>query len=142
MSMNAWLKSKRFFECTQPSLQGKFTEEVEEWRNNLRNLFTATADQVHPSCHIGMTAQEFDRIKIPVIPTSQLDRGELDKMKHVGYGHWFDRLLIKCCQKLQGSGLRLHNERLSKLPHDLAKQEFDEEEYRSLLRKLMIKPCL
>ena len=125
---------------TQPFLQRKFAEKVEEWRNNLRNSFTATSDQVHPmqaAIIIGMTAQVFDRI--PVIPTSLLYRDGLDKTKRVEHGHWFDMLLIKCCQKLQGSGLRLHNERLSKLPPYLAKQEFDEEEYRSFLRN--DKPC-
>ena len=58
-----WLKSKWFFECTQSFLRTKFAEKVEEWRNNLRNSFTATSDR-------------FDRI--PVIPTSQLYRDGLD----------------------------------------------------------------
>ena len=152
-----WLKSHKaelnflesLFECllklccqrmTEGNIiKGKFAGEMEKWRNDLREGFTATADQVQPNCHIGMTEEEFDEIEIPVVPTSQLDERALVKMKRVGYGHWFDLLLIKCCQRLQGSRIRLHNERLSKLPPDVAYDVLYEDEYSRFLRN---KPLL
>ena len=147
-----WLKSHKaelnflesLFECLfklccQRMTEGnvierKFAGEMEKWKNDLREGFTATADQVQPNCHIGMTKKEFYQMKIPVIPTSQLGERALVKMKRVGYGHWFDILLIKCCQRLQGPGLRLHNERLSKLPPDVAYDVLYEDEYGRFLR--------
>ena len=90
-----WLKSHKaglnflesLFECLlklccQRMTEGnvikrKFAGEMEKWKNDLREGFTATADQVQPNCHIGMTKEEFYQMKIPVIPTSQLDERAL-----------------------------------------------------------------
>ena len=64
-----------------------------------------------------MAGKVFDELEIPLIPTSQLDKYEMDRMKKVGYGYWFDQLLIKCCQSVQGAGLiQVHESRLKKLP--------------------------
>ena len=113
-------------------LQIKFAEEVEKRKTSLKRLFT---DQVRPSCRIGMTEEEFDELQIPVIPTSRLNKKSMDRMKQVGHGYWFDLLLIKCCQKLQGSGLiKLDEERLSKLPTELIQQEVSKEVFERLRR--------
>ena len=129
---DVWLKLPRHGMSKKQFLQIKFAEEVEKRKTSLKRLFT---DQVRPSCRIGMTEEEFDELQIPVIPTSRLNKKSMDRMKQVGHGYWFDLLLIKCCQKLQGSGLiKIHEERLSKLPNELIQQEVSKEVLERLRR--------
>ena len=82
-----------------------------------------------------MTEDEFDDLKIPIFPTSQLSKQALERMEQVGHGYWFDLLLIQCCRRLLGSGIQIHRERLSQLPPQLLVQEYDEEVQRCLSRK-------
>ena len=127
-----WLKSNE-------SLSKKFKEEVEKRKRLLKRYFTAANDEASPSCLIGMEDEDFDKLKIPVIPTSQLDKYETDRMKKVGCGYWFDQLLIKCCQRVQGAGLiQVHEARLKKLPTELVKQELDGQAYEKLRKKQKI----
>ena len=132
-------KHKWLISQTQPEtedyLKITFSEELEKLKIILRKAFTATANQAPPHCHIGMTGDEFDDLQIPIIPTSQLNQQALERMEQVGHGYWFDLLLIKCCRRLQGSGLQIHRERLAQLPPQLLVQEYDEEEQRWHNRK-------
>ena len=128
-----WLKLPRHGMNKKKFLQSKLAEEVENRKTTLKRHFTATADQALPGCHIGMTEEEFDELQIPVIPTSRLNKKNMDRMKQVAHDYWFDLLLIKSCQKLQGSGLiKIHEERLSKLPTELVRQEVGEEVFERL----------
>ena len=99
-----WLMSQTQPE-TENYLKITFSEELEKQKIILKKAFTATANQAPPHCHIGMTEDEFDDLQIPIIPTSQLNQQALERMEQVGHGYWFDLLLIKCCRRLQGSGL-------------------------------------
>ena len=126
-----WLMTKSGPESKREFLSVTFAVELEERRTIiLRKDFTATADQALPRCHIGMSERNFD--EIPIIPTSLLDRPALERMEQVGHGYWFDLLLIKCCQRLraQGSGLQIHQDRLSQLPPELIRHELSRTEYR------------
>ena len=121
---------------TKQFLKDKFASELEEWKTTFREIITATTvDQVEPSCHIGMTEEEFDDLQISIIPTSQLNQQALERMEQVGHGYWFDILLIKCCQRLQGSGLQIHRERLSQLPPELVLKEIGEDMHKEILSK-------
>lgn len=100
------------------SLKNKFAEELTKRKDTLKRIFT---NQALPCCYIGMTEEYFDRLNIPIIPTSELNKHALDRMEKVGYGYWFDTLLVECCQRAD-HGLRLHRDRLSQLPSGLPKR--------------------
>ena len=134
-----WLMSDRRGLSKRLFISKTFAEKVENRRESLKKLFTATDSEAPPGCYIGMIAKEFDELNIPIIPTSQLDRHALDKMQQVGYGYWFDQLLIKCCQRLEGCGLLdLHAGRLLRLPHELVKAEIGAENFQKLQKKRSI----
>ena len=110
-----------------------FEKDLQNYRRVLKKKFTATADQVEPSCHIGMTETEFDQI--PIVPTSELNKISMDRMNQVGWGYWFDVLLIKCSQTILGSRLQIHRDRLSKLPPEILQQELGEDMHKEILSK-------
>ena len=123
-----WLKLERFGKSKKECLSEKFAATVEKCKTDLKSYFTAANTEVKPSCYFGMTEEEFDELNIPIIPTSELNKVALDRMKRVGCGYWFDILLIKCCQRLRGCGLLIiHEKRLMKLPLELVRQEVGQE---------------
>ena len=93
---NKWLESKRFGKSSNTFLAEKFAEVIKEQKESLKEFFTALSDQVSPSCYLGMTEEEFDQLMIPIVPSSQLNELEMNRMKQVGYGYWFDQLIVKC----------------------------------------------
>ena len=109
----------------------KFSETIEDRSSILKEVFTACREDVKESCFFDMTNDDYDRLKIPIIPTSRLNAAK--KMYKVGCVHWFDQLIVKCCQREQGSKaglLQIHKQRLLCLPPDLAKNlqlELDDE---------------
>ena len=127
-----WLEAKKFGKSKKAFLREKFAEALENCKTSLKGYFTNNATiKVKQSCRIGMSAEEFD--KIPIIPTSKLKMHTLDRMKQVGCQYWFDVLLIKCCQRIQGCGLiRIHEERLSKLPSEVVRQEIGDKAFEML----------
>ena len=130
---NKWL-SQRFRKSKKEFLVEKFAETVKERQKNIKEYFTADT-KVKKSCKIGMATESFNKLKIPIIPTAQLDEYEMKRMKQVGCEYWFDVLLIKCCQRLQGCGLiQIHEERLSKLPTKIVRNEISEEVFEMLQR--------
>ena len=132
-----WLMSKSESKTDKCFLKEKFTEGLERRRSVLKKKFTAVVDQALPHRHIGMSEEVFD--KIPIIPTAQLNQYSQERMNQVGNGHWFDLLLIKCCQKLRAQGFELqaNRDRLSHLPPGLLKQELSREEYTLYFRNRM-----
>ena len=134
---NKWLKSKEFKESEESKSEfviKKFRDAVDNRKDLLRTYCTNEALQ--PSCCIGMDKKDFDDLKIPVLPTSQLEKHEIDRMKQVDCGYWFDQLLIKCCQRVQGCGLiQVHEKRLMKLPNKLMEQEVSGEMFDKLKKK-------
>ena len=88
---NKWLESKRFGKSSNTFLAEKFAEVIKEQKESLKEFFTALSDQVSPSCYLGMTEEEFDQLMIPIVPSSQLNELEMNRMKQVGYGYWFDQ---------------------------------------------------
>ena len=128
-----WLKSKRFGTRKQQFLSDKFSSIVRECKDSIKEYFTADKMKVKESCYFGMMQPQFEMLEIPIIPTSQLDEYEMSRMKQVGYQYWFDVLLIKCCQRLQGCGLiHIHKERLTRLPSELVVKEIGKEAFDKL----------
>ena len=134
-----WLKLKlkppKFEGSNSEFLIKKFRDEVDNRKNLLKTY--CTDKTLQPSCCIGMTDEdEFNNLKIPVLPTSQLKKHEMDRMKQVDCGYWFDQLLIKCCQRVQGCALiQVHEKRLMKLPNKLMQQEVSGEMFNKLKKK-------
>ena len=119
-----WLKSKGPKESKSKFLSDKFRKEITEREKQLKEYCIASNDNSLRSCYIGMTEAEFVGLRIQVLPTSQLEKHEMERMKQVDCGYWFDQLLIKCCQRVQGCGLiQVHEKRLMKLPNKLMERE-------------------
>ena len=73
------------------------------------------------SCQIKMPEGKFDELNIPIIPVSRhLHEVEAKRMEKVGYGSWFDQLLVECTTRENGVGLlQIHKKRLSHLPSNI-----------------------
>lgn len=120
---------------TGPILRRHFLSCLENARNYIKEIFTSTT--ISNECQIGMSEDEFDRLNIPIVPTSTLDRREvtnaMDRMVTVGYEKWFDTLLTHCCTRETGLSLiDIHSSRCSflsksyRLPEIVDKEEYDE----------------
>lgn len=111
-----WLESKNILELEKTRLRRKFEDFLCETRDRLRECFTANEAKADPSCHIGMTEQEYDELKISILPTSTLKNVHLQAMKLVGHATWFDKLLKELCMKEKGATIiRIHWKRLLNL---------------------------
>ena len=133
-----WLMNDRHGLSKSLFISKTFEKKYENRKESLKKMFTASPTECQSGCYIGMTADEFEKLKISesIIPTSRLTKSALDRMKQVDCGYWFDQLLIKCCQRLQGSGLlELHAGRLLKLPTKLVIKEVGEEGFTALQKK-------
>ena len=129
---DSYEKNKRFvsksrFGSNRSVLTDRFAQELIKWKTGFKTFFTD---------EIGMTEEEVDDLQIPIVPTSQLNKYALERMDQVGYGYWFDQLLIQCCQRVQGfRWLQIHRDRLSQLPPELVRQELGEDMYEEILSK-------
>ena len=124
---NKWFVSKSRFGSNRSVLTDRFAQELIKWKTGFKTFFTD---------EIGMTEEEVDDLQIPIVPTAQLNKYALERMDQVGYGYWFDQLLIQCCQRVQGfRWLQIHRDRLSELPPELVRQELGEDMYEEILSK-------
>ena len=133
-----WLKSKSFLESKEMFLRKKFAAEIENRKKKLQEFFTITEKEASPGCYFGMSIEYFESLQLPVIPTSLLCEQELERMKRLGCGYWFDQLIVKCCEREQGCGiLQIHQKRLSNIPAELVNPEQREqaEKFSTRLRK-------
>lgn len=130
-----WLLEKRWYQRSGPILSSKFLSYLQKARSYVKEIFTET-ENVSSECVIGMSEDEFDRLNIPIVPTSTLNSEEvpdaIDKMATVGYEKWLDTFLAHCCARETGlSIISIHSGRcsyLSKfycLPEDVDKEEYE-----------------
>ena len=113
-----WLESKKWWQRSAPILKRKFEETHSDCRKFLKEMFTKTIDGINPPW---MTEEEFD--DIPILPTSKLTEAALSKMEDVGHQFWFENLLIKCCEREQGTVLiNIHSKRLAALSKEAYRQ--------------------
>lgn len=102
------------FSRKNPVLKEKFDEKLCEAKDYLRQCFTTSTAK--SECYIGMTEEEYDALKIPILPTSELSVECLEAMKKVGHVRWFDTLLQELCTREKGMILvKIHSERLLNL---------------------------
>ena len=98
-------------------LRRRFDEELDEHRMMLKELFTRGNDKANPGCIIGLTPEQYDELKIPIIPTSEFTNKALRRMDIVGHECWFDELLVECCARDNDVGvLAIHTEWMAHLP--------------------------
>ena len=101
-----WLQ--KWYQKLSPEkyLKAKFGEALECDRQVIQSLFT--------SAKVGMSREEFDKLKIPILPTSHLTTEAMVKMEKVGYESWFDTLLETCCTRERGAAfVKINSKRLS-----------------------------
>ena len=118
--VNDWLTMKKPAGCKKSNnrfLVEQFTREIEQRKASLKKYMTS-----HEK--FGMSENDFDKLLIPVIPTSRFgDEASTKKMVRVEYGFWFDQLIVYCCQRERGGGvLQIHAKRLAVLPRKVFKQ--------------------
>ena len=113
-----WLRSKKFYQRADPILKREFENRLQECKAYLEEIFTST--KAGSQCYIGISQQEYDALKIPILPTSTLNPKANKKMEAVGHESWFDMLLLECCKQEQGAALvRIHSKRLANLSRDI-----------------------
>ena len=101
-----WLWSKKWYQSSQKILREKFEEALCDARQYLRSLFT--------SATVGLSEEEFDKLEIPILPTSQLTIDAMSRMEKVGYVSWFDMLQTQCRTRVHGAApVKIHLKRLS-----------------------------
>ena len=89
------------------TLYGHIYEQLDEstlekiWKNN--SLLPYSRSSSIPTCHIGMTEEKFN--EIPIIPTSQFNKQELERMEQVGHGYWLDLHAHQMLPKVTSSRL-------------------------------------
>ena len=116
-----WLKDRPRGKSKAEYLVCRFYEEVRRCKQYLQMMFTG--DEMKSECRIGMTECEFEELKIPVIPTSQLGRTEIRKMNKVGYDYWFDELLLHCCARDNDAGIiQIHPQRMANIPNEVLRK--------------------
>ena len=114
-----WLEGKPRREGKAAYLKRRFEEEVSKRKKWLKTLFTRCNDTAEESADfaIGLTPEQYDELKIPIIPTSELKKQALTKMDKVGQECWFDELLVECCARENDVGiLAIHTQRMAHLP--------------------------
>ena len=112
-----WLEEKPKKESKAAYIRRRFGEEVEKRKMMLKELFTRGNDKAKPDCVIGLTPEQYDELKIPIMPTSELQKKALRKMDEVGHECWFDELLVQCCARDNDVGLlAIHTQRMAHLP--------------------------
>ena len=119
-----WLSqgSKKWYKKTEPILKTEFENYLQKCKNSLRTIFTSSEAGARRRCYIGMTKEEYDKLEIPILPTSTLTRDFVSKMRAVGHEYWFDLLLVECCKREQGMALvNIHSKRLNNLPDEILK---------------------
>ena len=115
-----WLMSKKWFKKAEPILKSEFERCFQNCKDSLQRIFTLPKEKARERCYIGMTAEEYDKVDIPILPTSTLKKEEISKMRAVGHEHWFNYLLVECCKREQGMALvKIHSERLASLPDEV-----------------------
>lgn len=131
-----WMQTKDFWTSKDAFLKNEFLKNVADRREAMKKCFTDGVEDVQPGCHIGMTTDQFNFLKIPIIPTSQLNDFEMARMQQVGYRYWFDELILECCKREQGAGIvQIHEKRLSNLPADLLVKYTIDEKFSSKFRR-------
>ena len=77
-----WLEEKPRKEGKAAYLKRRFEEEVNKRKKMLKMLFTRCNDETKsPDLAIGLTPEQYDELKIPIIPTSELQKKALIKLK-------------------------------------------------------------
>ena len=89
-----WLKEKPSEKPKAEYLKCRFAKQVEDCKAYLKAIFTE--DRFKSMCRIGMTQSEYEKLQIPIVPTSQLKKWTIKMMNKVGCKHWFDELLMHC----------------------------------------------
>ena len=114
-----WLQKKGKWESRGSVIKREFEKCLIDNKQHVQRLFTDTFG-IKKSCQIGMSKEKFDRLNIPIIPVSRHQQEDAKQMERVGYGSWFDHLLVECTTREKGFGLlKIHKKRLSHLPSDI-----------------------
>ena len=113
-----WLDSKRLWETSGTVLRRGFEKSLTEKREYIQHVFTAKS--LISECQIGLTEEEFETLKLPIIPVARLHPKDTKRMELVGYGSWFNYFLVECSTRENGVGfLKIHKDRLSHLPSNI-----------------------
>ena len=113
-----WLQNRGKWESKGSAIRREFNRCLEDNKRHLERLFTSL--DVKKSCRVGMSKEKFDELNIPMIPVSRHQHVDAKKMEKVGYGSWFDHLLVECTTREKGVGLlQIHKKRLSHLPSNI-----------------------
>ena len=115
-----WLVSKGRWEASGTVLKREFESCLAENRQHIQRLFTDTT-HIKESCRIGMSIEEFEALRIPILPVARLHPKDATKrMETVGYGTWFTFLILQCTMREKEVGLvTIHKDRLSYLPRKI-----------------------
>ena len=105
---------KKWYQSEKPFLKDGFKNRLQKCQEYLQKIFTTPENRTSAPW---MSEEEFHELKIPVVPTSSLNKKCVSKMAAVGHENWFDMLLVECCKREQGMALvNIHSDRLAKLP--------------------------
>ena len=116
-----WLEDRPRGKSKLEHLVCRFNEEVRRCKRYLQAIFTG--EEMKPRYRIEMTKREYNELKIPVIPTSQLGINEMTKMSQVGYDYWFDELLLHCCARDKDVAIiQIHPKRMANIPSEVLRK--------------------
>ena len=111
-----WLKEKPRGKSKAEYLKCRFAKEVEGRKAYLKAIFTEDRFK----SRIRMTQSEYEKLQIPIVSTSQLEKEQMKRMDKVGCKHWFDELLIHCSARDKDVGvLQIHEQRIAHLPQEM-----------------------
>ena len=117
-----WLAEKGRWEASGTVLKREFENCLADNQQSIQRLFTVTTG-VKKECQIGMSEEDFESLKIPILPVARLNsKDAIKRMENVGYGSWFTILLYQCTMRESDVGLiSIHKDRLSSLPRRIEK---------------------